>query len=192
MCTVLYCTTATGWLPDCSQQIYLCHIIRKVVSRFGSTGIFLVRYCKGQHTKQTHRHLKKFLHHLNKTKFLQLKNSKLQSSHYTNVPSDLLRTVRGSLGIREAQLGNHWQCPLPMYLKECTIYVYLKEFTHSVYLKECTLSMYLKECTLIMYLKECTLSMYLKECTLSMYLNAVLLWPDDGCLQPKYVALKFY
>ena len=30
------------------------------------------------------------------------------------------------------------------------------------------------------------------ECTLSMYLNSVLLWPDDGCLQPKHVALKFY
>jgi len=35
-------------------------------------------------------------------------------------------------------------------------------------------------------------NMTLVECTLSMYLNVVLIWPDDGCLQPKYVALKFY
>ena len=28
------------------------------------------------------------------------------------------------------------------------------------------------------------------ECIPSMYLDFVLFWPDDGCLQPKYVAEK--
>jgi len=44
-------------------------------------------------------------------------------------------------------------------------------------------------------LKSCAgymLNVDLIECTLPMYLNIVLIWPDDGYLQPKHVALKFY
>jgi hypothetical protein len=35
--------------------------------------------------------------------------SKFQRSHFTNITTDTLRNIRGSLGVRGAQFGNH--CP---------------------------------------------------------------------------------